>query len=266
MGRYEAIYRRKSIRKYSQEEVHVGIFDELRELIKDSKKLYDDIDMDFIIVENGIEVQKVMHGLIGGYGKIKAPHYIVATSEVKEGYLENVGFALESVVLGLTDMGIGTCWIGGNYKKETFEDIIDIKDNHVPVIIIAFGYVENENDLIRRAIKSKNRMDVNDFTFGIMPKEWINIMEAVKAAPSAVNGQPWRFFVDEDTNTIDAYAIIKSGLFKKELQVTNRIDMGIGLCHLCIAAENFDKDIEFKKMTDKGKSGYTYITSIIDKE
>jgi nitroreductase len=266
MGRYEAIYRRKSIRKYSEEELHVGIFDELRELIKDSKKLYDDIDVDFIVVEDGAKIQKVIHGLIGSYGKIRAPHYIVVTSEVKEGYLENVGFALESVVLGLTDLGIGTCWIGGNNRKELFEGVIDIKENQIPVILVAFGYAEDEDDLIKRAIKSKNRMEVNEFTFGILPKEWSNIMEAVKAAPSAVNGQPWRFFVDEDTNTIDAYAIIKSGLFKKELQATNRIDMGIGLCHLCIAAENFDKDIEFKKMTDKGKSGYTYITSIIDKE
>jgi hypothetical protein len=50
------------------------------------------------------------------------------------------------------------------------------------------------------------------------------------------------------------------------MQSTNRIDMGIGLCHLSIAAENFDMDIEFKRMPDKEKQGYIYIASIIDNE
>jgi nitroreductase len=262
MGLYDAIYRRKSIRKYSDEEVHIGVLEELKDYVKLVPKLYNDIDIDVHIVEDGSKIQAIMSGIIGSYGKIKAPHYIVVTSEVKEGYLENVGFALEHIVLKMTDMNIGTCWIGGQVKKNLLNGIINMKANHVPVIVVSFGYPKDENETIKTFVNSRKRKHIKEFFSGNLDSQWEKIMEAVRIAPSAINGQPWRFF--RDGNRIDVYSTKKNFLIAKHLETMNRIDIGIALCHLYIAAQNFHKDICFKKELNVANKGYIYILSVFE--
>jgi nitroreductase len=262
MGQVDAIYRRRSIRKYLNEELHVGILEEIKDACKSVRKLYEDIDMDFHVVENGIKIQNIITGIIGNYGKIRAPHYIVATANKKEGYLESVGFALESIVLSLTDMGIGTCFIGGDIRKQLLNNIIPIKNGHEVVIIIAFGYPRDDEAVGKKIIKSRKRMDITEITSGYVTKSWHHIMDAVRMAPSAMNNQPWRFFINK--NIIDIYSLKKNYIFAKHLQEMNRLAVGIALYHLCIAAERFDKEIDIKRFTGKEKAGYTYITSVIE--
>ncbi|WDU82496.1 nitroreductase family protein [Caloramator sp. Dgby_cultured_2] len=117
MGEYEAIFKRKSVRKYQEEPITVAELEEVYELISRHPKLYN-IDMELHLVENGSQFLDLLKGVIGSYGKIIAPHYLIATSEIKEGYLENVGYALEYIVLKMTEMGLGTCYIGGLYDKK----------------------------------------------------------------------------------------------------------------------------------------------------
>jgi nitroreductase len=262
MGQFDAIYRRKSIRKYSDEYVPVGIIEEIKDMVTHGKRLYEDIDMDVHVIENGLKFQEVLPGIIGSYGKVKAPHYIVVTSERKEGYLENIGFTMESIVLELTDMGIGTCWIGGNIDKCLFDDFITMKNNHVPVVIIAFGYPRDENDDVKTIVNSRKRMDISEIFNGNLDDLWYKIMEAVRVAPSAVNIQPWRFF-NED-HRIDVYSVKRTLFTNKHLEEMNRIDVGIGLSHLDIAAQYFEKSIELKKLDNVSKKGHYYVTSIFE--
>lgn len=264
MGDYDAIYRRKSIRKYSQDELPCGVLDEVKEICKYAKRLYDNIDLQIHIVEDGQRFQKILSGIVGGYGKVRAPHYIVATSEDKDGYLENAGFTLESVVLKLTAMGIGTCWVGSHIGKKLLERMVRIKENHIPVIVIAFGYPKEEAGIVKQIVRSRNRLDISQFAFGDMGNTWKYIMDAVKMSPSAVNGQPWRFYKNE--NTIDVYAVKKNGILKMMIGSLIRIDVGIALCHLYTAAQHFDKEIEIKKLSGKEKDNHIYIASIAENE
>lgn len=264
MGEFDGIYKRKSIRKYSPEELPLGIIEEVIDMSKNLEKLYKDIDFEVHVVEDGLKIQKISSGIIGSYGKIKAPHYLVVTSEEKEGYLENIGFALESIVLRLTDLGIGTCWIGGFINKRLLRDIVNIRENHKPVITIAFGYPKSDSDLIGNVINSRKRAEIKDFAFGDMGRTWKYIMEAVRVAPSAVNSQPWRFFKND--NIVDAYVVKRKSFLTKSLETMNRVDMGIALRHLYVAAEHYDKEIAFKKFNDRERDGYLYITSIIESE
>lgn len=264
MGEFDGIYKRKAIRKYSPEELPLGIIEEVIDMSKHLDKLYEDIDIEVHVVEEGNKIQKISSGIIGSYGKIKAPHYLVITSEEKEGYLENVGFAVESIVLKLTELGIGTCWIGGFIKKQLLKDIITIKNGHKPVIVVSFGYPKDENDIVQEVISSRKRNSVEKFAFGDMGRTWQYIMEAVKAAPSAINTQPWRFF--KEGNIIDSYIVKRGSLLTKSLETMNRVDIGIALRHLYVAAEHYDREVEFKKLHGKDRDGYIYITSIIENE
>jgi nitroreductase len=263
MGQVDAIYRRRSIRKYLDEELHVGILEEIKEACQNPKKLYEDIDMDIHVVEDGIKLHSIIKGIVGSYGKIKAPHYLVVTSEKKEGYLENVGFAVESIVLQLTDMEIGTCWTGRTAKKELLGNIVNIKDNHEAVIVVCFGYPKDD-DGIDKIIRSRKRLEITDIVSGNTSKTWHYIMDAVRMAPSSMNSQPWRFFIRN--NIIDVYCIRKDGILGRHMRNMNRIGIGIALYHLYAASDKLDKNIEIKKLEGKGKEGYFYITSVIEKE
>lgn len=261
MGEYEAIFKRKSVRKYQDDPITVAELDEINDLISNPKKLYD-VDMNIHLVEDGNNFSEILKGVIGSYGKIIAPHYLVATSEIKEGYLENIGFVLEDIVLKMTEMGLGTCYIGGLYDKKRIKKIIKIKDSHQPVIVVAFGYPKDEMDYIKLIIGSKKRMDLEKICYGDYDTIWRFIMDAVRLSPSAMNSQPWRFY--KNKSLIDMYIRKSKNIF--HMIEMNRIDAGIALQHLNIAAKYFDINLEFKRLENKEKDGCIYITSIIENE
>lgn len=261
MGEYEAIFKRKSVRKYQEEPITVAELEEVYELISRHPKLYN-IDMELHLVEDGSQFLDLLKGVIGSYGKIIAPHYLIATSEIKEGYLENVGYALEYIVLKMTEMGLGTCYIGGLYEKKNVKKIIKMKDSHQPVIVVAFGYPKDATDYIKLIIGSKRRMELEKFCFGDFDNTWRFIMDAVRLSPSAMNSQPWRFYKNQ--NVIDMYIKSSKNIF--HMIEMNRIDAGIALQHLNIAARYFDINLNFKRLANKEKEGCIYITSIIEKE
>ena len=61
--------------------------------------------------------------------------------------------------------------------------------------------------------------------------DWVNIcLEAARLAPSAVNRQPWSFDVQDDSITV---FVRTRGL---EFNVSKRLDCGIAMLHLEIAA------------------------------
>ena len=42
---------------------------------------------------------------------VSPPHYIIAVSQKRPGFLENTGFCMEQLTLAAADRGLGTCWI-----------------------------------------------------------------------------------------------------------------------------------------------------------
>lgn len=262
MGQVAGIYRRRSIRKYLNEELQVGVLEEIKDICQSSIRLYMDIDMDIHVVEEGNKIQNISKGIIGNYGKILAPHYIIITSDKREGYLENAGFVSESIVLSLTEMGIGTCFIGGSIKKQLLKNIIPIKKDHEVVIVISFGYPRDDENISKKIIRSRKRMEISEFASGNITKEWQYILDAVRMAPSPMNSQPWRFFINK--NIIDIYTINKNSIFTKHLQEMNPIAGGIALYNLYISVNRLNKEIDMKKLQGKERDGYKYITSIIE--
>lgn len=262
MGQVAGIYRRRSIRKYLSEELQVGILEEIKEASRSVKKLYEDNDIDIHIVEDGTRFQNMITGIFGIWGKIRAPHYIVVTSNKAEGYLENAGFALESIVLSLTNVGIGTCFIGRGINQQLLKTMIPLKKDHEVVSIVSFGYPKNEESKRKNIIRWKKRMELDEFTSGYVTKTWQHILDAVRMAPSAMNTQPWRFFIDK--NTVDIYSINKKCFFVKNSSKMNRIALGTALYHLYIAAKGLDKEIQIMKLPEKEREGYTYITSLVE--
>ena len=243
---YNAIFHRKSVRKYNMEPLANDILAEIKEYVNHVEPLEKTIDVEFSYISTN-EVKNIL--------PIKAPHYLCVYSKRTGNYLTNVGFMLQQVDLYLSSKGIGSCWLG--MAKPT---------NGVPtqlngmefVIMLAFG---NSLDPVHRSdlsqFKRKDLVEVGT------AKGVDELLNAVRLAPSASNSQPW--FITGDTEKLQIYRIklgmIKAALFDK----MNKIDIGIGLCHLFLAAKVLGIDaqiIQDKQDQAIAPEGYEYMASV----
>ena len=245
MNYFEAINKRKSIRKYDMSPLDNKVLTEISDKIANLKPMCPEIKTEIKLV-----TEKDVKALM----QIKAPHYIMVFSEVKEDYLTNIGFMLQQMDLYLSANGIGSCWQG--MPRPTKEILNTSKLQFV--IVLAFGkpseplYRESTDEFKRKSLEGiSNIRDAGE------------LLEPVRLAPSGINSQPW--FFTGTMNRLNAYCaktnIIKAIIYEK----MNKIDMGIGLCHLWIAAKNIGRDVEFiKDSTAKNNapSGYYYNTTI----
>ncbi|CAH2214854.1 nitroreductase family protein [Tepidibacter aestuarii] len=247
---------RKSIRKYQEKPVSKKDFEKIAQFITQAKPLHKETDMDVIVFEDGEKIKQTFTGIAKLYAKVKAPHYLAFTSETKEGYLENIGFIGEQIVLRMTELGIATCWLGSPIDQKIFSRIANVKNNQSYIILIAFGYPETEFSFIT----NRKRLKIEEFVSGDIYDIHVPIIEALNIAPSAVNSQPWR--VVSEGNTWHIYLNWKNALNKKILYTMNKIDIGIGISHIVFAAEELGYNVSMKKENTGELKKHEYITSI----
>ena len=246
-GFYSCIFKRKSIRNYDLTPLDDVTLSEISEYLHSLKPMYDDIKTELKIVSSDDVKRRMMK---------EAPHYIAIFSEVKEGYLTNIGFMLQQVDLFFSANGLGSCWQGIPAPNKKL-----LKSSNLEfVIFIAFGKPKDPGSLHRSNVLEFKRKLLSEITDIIGADE---LMEAARVAPSATNSQPW--FFTGNTNIIHVYSVkpglIKGLIVKKYIP----IDVGIAICHLQIAAEHLGKraEIVFDKTAKmNAPRGREYIASL----
>jgi nitroreductase len=191
---------------------------------------------------------------LGTYGTIRGPGaFIIGAAERGPRYLEDYGHALEKLVLECTRMGLGTCWIGGFFRRGTFARRIHLSRVERLPAVISVGLVadlEKAHDgLMRRAAGGSRRKPWEalfyDGEFGrpLTPEEagrWSTPLEMVRRAPSASNRQPWRvvragrswhFFIHRTPGYPPRISRVLMGI-----EDLPRVDSGIAMCHFELAA------------------------------
>ncbi|MDZ7838929.1 MAG: nitroreductase family protein [Actinomycetota bacterium] len=62
---------------------------------------------------------------LGTYGIIKGAKYFIGgtiNKNDKRNYcLVDFGYVFEKIILFITDLGLGTCWLGGTFNKKVFQ-------------------------------------------------------------------------------------------------------------------------------------------------
>lgn len=193
--------------------------------------------------------------MLGTYGVIRGALLFIAGA-VKKGdrALEDYGYCLEKIILFLTNLGFGTCWLGGTYKKTGFAAAIGLGDDELLPAITPVGYPADKRRIIERMMrfgaKAGNRKPWEELFFfpgGDAGDEqtkagnYREALEALRLAPSASNKQPWRTVKDPDETAGPRYHFYlePSGGYGKigEGVSLQDIDMGIAMCHFEAAAE-----------------------------
>lgn len=185
---------------------------------------------------------------VGTYGFIKgANDYIAGIVEIGAYHLEQLGYVFEQLILYATSLDVGTCWLGGTFKRSDFEKAAELRNNEMLPAVTPVGYASKRERWLGSAIKissgSKKRKPWAELFFqrglhtALGPEEagpFKEPLEMVRLAPSASNRQPWRIVKD---GPYWHFYLNYSPLLNKPLGFDiQRIDMGIALCHFELTA------------------------------
>lgn len=190
---------------------------------------------------------------LGTYGFISgAPAFIAGAVGPGAKNLEDYGYVLEQVVLGATALGLGTCWLGGSFRRSRFAEAVALGDGELLPAVAALGHPAKhaKRGLFRRAIKATRRRPFEELFFdrslsaGLTPDRagpYASALETLRLGPSASNKQPWRvvrqgddwhFFLRRTPGYHKASFLF--GLV--QMADLQRVDLGIAMCHFELQA------------------------------
>jgi hypothetical protein len=176
--------------------------------------------------------------------------FIIGAVENAPRSLEDFGYLMEKNILKATDLGLGTCWLGGTFSSSRFAQKIALQKNEVLPAVTPAGYAVPKinviDSVIRDSVGASNRKPwsllffKDDKPLSIEEAgHYATPLEMVRLAPSANNFQPWRIIKESKTNIFHFYLKRMPGLrqllfMKSDLQ---RVDIGIAMCHFALAVE-----------------------------
>jgi len=194
--------------------------------------------------------RKEIRGL-GTYGFISgATLFIASAIKDDDRAMEDLGYCFEKVILSATNMGLGTCWMGGTFKRANFAKKMNLLDDELVPAVSPVGYARSKRTtrekVLRRLVGSNHRKPWEDLFFdGDMSKpllrdltgEYVTPLECVRLGPSASNNQPWRVVFDKQQGIFHFFLKRSRGYDKLYGKVDlQRIDMGIAMCHFELGA------------------------------
>ena len=182
------------------------------------------------------------------------------------------GYSFEMLVIYAQSIGIGTVWLGGTMNRSAYEEAMELDGNEIMPCASALGYPAKKMSLresmMRKGVKADERLPFEELFFdGSFDKPlskdnagiWLDALEMVRLAPSAVNKQPWRVFVTD--NAVHFYLKRSKGFARTEKLDMQMIDIGIALCHFDLTAKENDLNIVFEQNDPKLESDAEYIAS-----
>jgi hypothetical protein len=242
----QVIRERTSTRTYSSQALDSEVTDKIISFLNEGKGPFG-VDTRFKLINANIDHIDANLKL-GTYGVIKGTSWFIA-SAVKNttNNLLELGYVLEKGILYATSLGLGTCWLGGAFRKGEFAKVMELKEDEILPIVTPIGYSSESrriiDSLLRLAAGSKNRKPWSEIFFNNTlsrpltesdAAEYSIPLEMTRLAPSASNKQPWR--IVKNRNNYDFYIEHTKGYgkaFSYDIQV---IDMGIALCHFELTA------------------------------
>jgi len=252
----QAINKRVSVRSYIDEPIGQEKKQKIIDLLQSPNEGPFGHQVRFALIDFS-EINKNEVRSLGTYGFISgAKSFIV--SAIKDGLGEigaarafvDLGYCFENVILTATNLGLGTCWMGGTFKRANFAKSINASEDEIVPAISPIGYARDRRTVreiaVRRFANSDHRKSWEDLFFDgnlntPLSKEsagdYAVPIECVRLGPSASNNQPWRVVYQRQQGAFHFYLKRTPGYNKfngkMDLQL---VDMGIAMCHFEVSA------------------------------
>ena len=242
----ELIRARRSVRTFDGRSIGQDILENILEYANNSENPYD------IPIE-----WKILNADADG---VSSP-VIVGTDTFIAGKMKRVpqaeeafGYSFEKVVLYALSLGIGTTWIAGTMPRSAFEKAMKLGNDEVLPCVSPLGCAAKKmsvrETMMRAGIKADTRLGFSELFFDgsfdkqLQPDNAGELklpLELVRLAPSAVNKQPWRIVVERDK--VHFYEKQSKGYVNNGWD-TQKIDMGIAMCHFVCGLEETGRKAE----------------------
>ncbi len=252
----DIIRKRVSCRTYSTRPVEKDLKDQLEQLLADSPAGPFGSRSRFELITATDADRDVLKGL-GTYGFIKDPAgFILSAVKQSPRDLEDFGYAMERNILCATNLGLGTCWLGGTFTKSAFAEKISAGEDETLPAVASVGYIAPKMRMVEKALRwgadAKNRKPWKDLFFkngfnaSLSPEDigkWAEPLEMVRIAPSASNRQPWRIVQESTIQRFHFYLQRTKGYQTRNKMLfgiadLQRVDMGIAMCHFEITCKD----------------------------
>ncbi|MFC1959021.1 nitroreductase family protein [Chloroflexota bacterium] len=237
---YRVIEKRRSRRRFEKKPLKANHLDHLKSICNDFRPF--DNARALLVTESP---DKVFKGAIGPYGKIRgASAFIAFIGNIKSPWVqEQVGYTGEGIVLEAEALNLNTCWVGGFFRPKVVKSLISIGEDEIVIAVTPVGYATKrlsfEEKLMTGFGLTHRRKALSDLVIGLKDSEWPQwirkALEAARIAPSAVNRQPWRFHVEQESITIAT----NSNSLKREPTMSKRLCCGTAMLHIETAAQNY---------------------------
>ena len=187
---------------------------------------------------------------LGTYGVIKNARLFLAGILLPAPMAaEDYGYCKEKLILKATELGLGTCWLGGTFAISAFGRAAGVREKETLPSVSPIGYAADRRSLteriMRRVAGSDHRKPwpelffIGSLSCPLSPDEagpYAEVLENVRLAPSAANKQPWRIVCDKTRKTFSFYISRAIGYRQLREVSLQDIDMGIAMCHFGLTA------------------------------
>ena len=104
MNNYEAIFARKSVRKYNMKSLTPEVLQQIENYCQDVPYLFGDMEAEFRILPYSDHVVSAVSPFT-----VKAPYYLVIYMKPQARACMTAGYILQQISLHLVTMGLGSC-------------------------------------------------------------------------------------------------------------------------------------------------------------
>lgn len=149
MDVFEAIAKRRSIRKYKNNEIEDEKLEKILESARIAPSASNRQEWKFIVVKDQNTRDKLVEASHGQKFVGKAPVTIVACSTESErvmpcgqyAYTVDLSIAVSFMILEATELGLGTCWLGA-YDEDKVKEILGIPGGIKVPAMFTLGYAD----------------------------------------------------------------------------------------------------------------------------
>ncbi len=244
----EAIKVRRSIRNYDQKPLEDNLLMKINLFLQNPAIGPFGNTPRFILIEKP-EARKQEKVKLGTYGFISNAAYFIGGCIEKFEFSEvDYGYSLERIIIELTRLGLGTCWIGGTFKRKDYETLLNTSESETIPCITPVGYKAKKKSLRERlglTLTDGSRRNPFEMHFfennlenplSFNPEDkYHQALELVRQAPSAVNKQPWR--VIKQDNKYHFYLLRHKTVGNTKNTDLQKVDLGIALAHFKLGIE-----------------------------
>jgi len=246
----DAINKRVSVRSYADRPIENDKKQEIINLLQSTEGCPLGNEVRFTLIDFS-EMDREEIRNLGTYGFISgAKLFIVSAIKGDMGAFVDLGYCFEKVILEATNLDLGTCWLGGTFKRANFAERINVSEDEIVPAISPVGYARDRRTIremaLRRFANSNQRKPWEELFFDgdlntPLSQDSASLyavpLECVRIGPSASNNQPCRVISQRQQGAVHFYLKRTRGYDKINGKIDLQlIDIGIAMCHFELSA------------------------------